>query len=702
MTYNLFRSFLVALLVPLTFACTGLGIFVANAAEMTGTLSTLMTPLCVLVGLVTLCLFLLQLPFVLLKNKKWFVGINAVLFACGFLLWFQANVFNWNFGQLDGSGVNWSEFRHLMWLEIIVYVTVFGLVIWKRQWFSQYAVHFACLLIFMQMVPLARPVTKEWFPRGTWKQYEITYEGFFDYSQKQNVVFILPDTFYSQLFQRMTKKHPETLEWFSDFNYFPKQKSISDRTSVIVPQMLTVFDVESLPGYNIWTGLRGVKGGRPKTFSYPLLWSSEGALQKTLTESGFQTRLYASMRHPHHWDPLWISNIRTKSTSPVPSPRWRDRIEPGVGPIIDLAVVRSVPIVCKPTDIEQFGPVQSFFQQDAAPTASFHPIKDGERLKQIINRSPATAKSEKPVLNVIHFRGVHRPYHFNEDYEKEVMPGIEGEERQALGALRLIKRLLDEMKTAGVYDNSVIIIAGDHGNYPQYAADLTDLSHLHNPLLLVKRQGERHGEIVYRDEYTNVQDITPTILNLVGLENLPGRFSIFDIPPDVAEQRKKEYELFWLEQRNDDGKRGLKGNEKLQTAKMALKEKTVRLDISSEISLRRAELHVDENRLRWFVGDNPNVWNKQCGRRNAVLVMSSTDEKAGLSYRAEVHLRDRSGNRITEYWVCMGIIDVKEVPDGEYVVKFLLPQTDGTYAECVLPGTVAIVSGIPDVIDNKH
>ena len=41
----------------------------------------------------------------------------------------------------------------------------------------------------------------------------------------------------------------------------------------------------------------------------------------------------------------------------------------------------------------------------------------------------------------------------------------------------------------------------------------------------------------------------------------------------------------------------------------------------------------------------------------------------------------------------MGVIDVADVADGDYEVKFLLPQKDGTYVECALPGTVVIASG---------
>jgi len=109
MITNLFRSIIVAFLIPFTFACTGMSIFIANSAEMPGTVPALIPALCGLVGIVASGLFFVQLPFLFVK-KHWFPAVNSLLLGCGFLLWLQANVFNWNFGQLDGGGIsdNWT------------------------------------------------------------------------------------------------------------------------------------------------------------------------------------------------------------------------------------------------------------------------------------------------------------------------------------------------------------------------------------------------------------------------------------------------------------------------------------------------------------------------------------------------------------------------------------------------------------------
>jgi len=187
----------------------------------------------------------------------------------------------------------------------------------------------------------------------------------------------------------------------------------------------------------------------------------------------------------------------------------------------------------------------------------------------------------------------------------------------------------------------------------------------YNPLLLIKRENERHDTIVYRNEYTNVQDITPTILDLVGLENLPGRFSVFDIPPGVLEKREIEYESFWSDKRGDPIVRFIEAKEKYS--------------VSSEIVLRRSEMEVYAGRLRYFVGDNLDTWNN-----NAVIVLTHLDEQGdSILYWGKPSVSKINSIR-HRFWYSYGILDVSGVADGKYEVAFLLPQKNGSYVKNVL------------------
>lgn len=723
--WEMLQALFVAVLIPATFSCTALTIFLANSAEIAGTVPTLLPPLCLIIGVGTLFLFLVQLPFVFVK-KSWMAGINAFLLGCGFLLWLQSNVFNWNFGKLDGSGINWSAYRHLMILELIAYLAIIAFVLWQRHRFSKYAIHIVCILIFMQVAPLARPVMRELLSMRTkvavkhllgiqttpemyaialdeitpkppeaepvldptipsWKQYEITYDKLFDYSQKQNVVLIVTDAYSTELFQRMMEKHPDVAGWFSDFNYFPQQKS-QGGTNVSIPQMLTACDFDFV--------LQGAdRGFSPEEYNAKLisLWNSEGALQKKLTEAGFQTMLDAWAPTVYHWDHRWISNIRLKNTT-SDSSRSRTRrnifTESNIGNLIDLALLRSVPIVCKPSAPDQFHPVQQFLQAAETKPREYIPLPEGHRdffFVQKMIENPPSATNDIPTFKMFHLSGAHRPYSFNENFKMEKMDGIEGEERQAYAVLLLLKRLIDDMKQLDVYDRAIIVIAGDHGNFPDGITTISNMAQFYNPLLLIKRQNERHESIVWRTEYTNVQDMTPTILDLVGEKLQPGTFSIFKIPSDVLDQRKTEYESFWAKQRQ---------NPKWQVVKIvkSIGDSPV---ISSNIVLKRARLFFKNNQLQWYVGDDPDVWDKTSSRKEAIITLNPTNKQLILNYHgpAQLHMNDTGGHKWTNFWSCAGVIDVTNVADGDYEAAFLLPQNDGTFARCSIPGMITIASG---------
>ena len=524
----------------------------------------------------------------------------------------------------------------------------------------------------MQAIPLAIPVMggllaaktpqTYWEEEPTfdpatpaWKQYEFIYDGFFDYSKKKNVVLIIPDAFGTDTFRRLTKKHPELLEWFSDFHFFTKQRS-EGSTAISIPQILTACEPEECR----------------KMVS---VWNSEGALQKTLAENGFQTRLHAFYPEVYHVDHKWISNVRLKSKESLrKNLRWYyDLNETGFGQVGDMTFLRSVPIVFKPVDIEDLYILRRFFQ-NLGRTLRFT-FRD-EQFAQYIVDNPAAANSEKSVLLVMHLKGPHAPYNMNENFKYEAMTGIEGEERQALATLILIKRLIDDMKKTEVYDNTVIVIAGDHGNRRIGADEGMDVHPFaYNALLLVKRPNERNEAMVEHNVYTHVRDVTPTILDLLGLANLPGRFSVFDVPSDVGAQREVDYEAFWTEKRGD--------------VNVALAKTGVNWRISSSIDLKRSELETHQGELWYFVGDNPDTWKKE-----ALVVMSAVGDDVRFRGKPTIVRMNRTWHK---FWYSRGRIDLTDVADGEYEVAFLLPQKDGSYAKNML-GTVAVTSGTANVL----
>jgi arylsulfatase A-like enzyme len=169
-------------------------------------------------------------------------------------------------------------------------------------------------------------------------------------------------------------------------------------------------------------------------------------------------------------------------------------------------------------------------------------------------------RDERPFFLWLHYFEPHEPYHPTE-YSREQLPGYDGpfaeglsveqlkhgrevrealrdpENQRALNALydgqvleadRLVGEVLDFLRAEGVFDDTVIMVAGDHG---QGLGDHGALSHgsvlwesvLRVPMV-IKAAGSQQHRLV--SERVGLVDITPTILELTGLEvpdNLQGR-----------------------------------------------------------------------------------------------------------------------------------------------------------------------------------
>jgi len=95
---------------------------------------------------------------------------------------------------------------------------------------------------------------------------------------------------------------------------------------------------------------------------------------------------------------------------------------------------------------------------------------------------------------------------------------------QAQAADGLLGELLDRLKEAGTYDDSVVAVTADHGyaftkDAPWRALDPANVDQIMWTPLIVKSPGQTEGRI--DDRNTNTTDVLPTIGAEIGLDELP-------------------------------------------------------------------------------------------------------------------------------------------------------------------------------------
>jgi arylsulfatase A-like enzyme len=167
---------------------------------------------------------------------------------------------------------------------------------------------------------------------------------------------------------------------------------------------------------------------------------------------------------------------------------------------------------------------------------------------QILGEMLTQNKLKSPFFIYMHYRGAHFGSYYAGKYLGTFLPKSEGltgyyEQNELLGAyppekqplidkLRLrydeavlheddsISGLIDKIKKAGVYDSSMIIVAGDHGQvfdngYSTHCTPLISYAETHIPLL-IKYPHQTEGRRV--DFLTSLIDLTPTILETANIQ----------------------------------------------------------------------------------------------------------------------------------------------------------------------------------------
>ena len=136
-------------------------------------------------------------------------------------------------------------------------------------------------------------------------------------------------------------------------------------------------------------------------------------------------------------------------------------------------------------------------------------------------------KVDSPVFSLVHLFGVHH-YHSieQEDYRRAFY----------INESRYFNTLLYEfcqnLKELGVYDNSYIIIMGDHGSHRE--SENRKL----NPMILIKKPGQTGESMVDNDEIILMRDIAPTILQDLGIPTV-NKQSIWNLTPEEKAERQE-------------------------------------------------------------------------------------------------------------------------------------------------------------------
>lgn len=437
--------------------------------------------------LFSLLLFVVTSLFTVLISKRLkYLPLMLTVLLAG--LWIQGSFINYPLGKLDGHQIIWSESLRTVWIEILAWAVLSTVAILLRKTLLKYN-HLILVFLFL-LLTLPNVLILMNNDRSL---PEITYldkTGEFKFSEK-NVILLILDNYESAAFQMILEESPEYRETFRDFIYFRDALGGYTSTKPSFPYLLT---------------------GRFFKNQIPIQEHEADLLKETIS---FQLKAFGYIIESYSYEPFF-SSIYDNQTDKMPAEeKFTNAIQQSV-----ISGIRYSPLLLKPFFVARYYNGIEYAHQDL--------LTFNTRTQEV------EVTSGPPRFKLIHLTGAHAPYQLDGNLEWK-NAGYLG---QAEASLTPVKNLLTEMKRAGVYDSSMILIVGDHGGLVPIGFSTFPLSHHGQPLLLAKKSGQRFEEMRISDAPVTLGDIPRTIAEETGISvEYPGR-SIFD---DIPQNRTRNY-----------------------------------------------------------------------------------------------------------------------------------------------------------------
>jgi hypothetical protein len=386
----------------------------------------------------------------------------------------------------------------------------------------------------------------------------INFDNIFEFSSEKNVLIIILDALSQNVFEDLIHKYPEINKIFKDFTLFTQ--AISDRPGTVhnISQILTGYDSEKI----VTVRQKNHKDIRVDLEHYAVqklnLFCTPDTIFSKLNNNGYRSDLYTWAPANFYYHKNWFSNVRNKKDNNEENivrstSGWVSfTLDSGIFDFLDMATLRTCPTYFKPLVYTRLGDLKDWFYAKYTGDVGFRPLEptfDDMVFYKALQHNPVSNSNSLKSLKIFHLQGSHPPYKIDDRIKTSKFSNLD---KQTIGSLRIIKSLFDQLKKKKCYNNSLIIVMADHGNCYSLYEENFDQENFTRPIMMVKRENEvQNTLIVDHDSYVHIKDITPFVFTELGYVEDGKHFSLFDIPSDLNEKRKKHWERIWTDSKRN-------------------------------------------------------------------------------------------------------------------------------------------------------
>ena len=462
-------------------------------------------------GIVALSIFIVSTLVLSLLRGRIFNYVIGVLLALTISGYMQGMFMNGALGALTGDAIDWGANRSDMLLNLLIWagviVSVFTLMYFSRELWKKATVFVSILLVIMQAVPTFAIFSGAYEETHTSdiSEYALTETGMTEFSHNGNILVIVLDRLDYDYIDLALAAKPDLFESYDGFTLYSNAISAYARTQPALVHMLTGYE----EAYNI-----------PVDEYYHNAWEYNGDnIFDILSERGYSIEAYTTLSYLFRDTDVLTEHIANASNG-----KGEFVYAHALPKLLELSAYRYAPIALKPF----FWADTNYYNSDVYASEEYTVYQFNDSFYAEKLYAGSTADREERTFKFIHFMGPHAPYHIY--YDGSLSESPTNPEAQTVGSFVNLAKLFARMKELGIYEDTAIIIAGDHG-IP--VDDMQPISKQTRIGLFYKPAGAAEIPLKISSAQVCSANIPATILKAAGVDESPYGPSLDEIPEDA-------------------------------------------------------------------------------------------------------------------------------------------------------------------------